>query len=257
MSCSGGIIYPIVFHNLLPQIGFEWTTRVIAFIMLATLAIPCTLIRARPPTPKAPNQKRFDFAAFKEPAFSLFCFASFIGFIGLYIPFFYISAFATKEGLGSAISFYMLPIMSAGSSLGRILPGLIAHRAGPMNVLGVCTMIAGILSLCWIPITTSSGGLIIWAILYGAFSGSYVSLQAPSVVSVTADLRTIGGRMGLNTFCSALGILIGTPIAGLLVGEGSWVGMQILCGGTLAISAVLIILTRMMHTSSASKNKAG
>lgn len=149
----------------------------------------------------------------------------------------------------------MLPIMSAGSSLGRILPGTIAHRAGALNVISVGTFGAGLLGFCWIAVGRSTGGLIIWAILYGAFSGSYVSLQPPSVVSITADLGTIGVRMGLNTFCSALGILIGTPIAGLLVGKGSWVGMQVLSGSTLVVSALLIILTRLIFTSSVSKTR--
>jgi hypothetical protein len=36
----GGVIYPAIFHELQPRIGFGWATRVIAFIMLATLMIP-------------------------------------------------------------------------------------------------------------------------------------------------------------------------------------------------------------------------
>jgi MFS family permease len=253
-SSLGGIIYPIIFYHLQPRIGFGWSTRVLGFIMLATSIVPCVCMKARPSHGKP--SKRFDFAAFKEPAFSLFCVASFIGFIGLYVPFFYVSAYATKSGLGAVISFYMLPIMSAGSLLGRILPGTIANRTGPLNLLGLCTLVAGILGLCWIAVGRSTGGLIVWSIIYGAFSGSFVSLQPPSVVSVTADLSTVGGRMGLNTFCAALGILIGTPIAGVLVGQGSWVGMQAFCGGTLAASSVLIILTRWIFVWSTSKSKA-
>lgn len=40
-SSIGGVIYPIVFHRLQPTIGFGWATRVIGFIELATLIVPC------------------------------------------------------------------------------------------------------------------------------------------------------------------------------------------------------------------------
>lgn len=244
-SSLGGVIYPIVFHRLQPIVGFGWATRIVAFIALATLCVPCACIRARA-FPSA-RRKLIDLSAFKELPFSLFCLASFIGFIGLYVPFFYVSEYSSaKIGLGSTISFYMLPITSAGSIAGRIIPGLVADRLGPLNVLGVCTLIAGLLGFCWIAIGDGAeGGMIVWSLLYGAFSGSFVSLQPTTVVSITKDLSTIGGRMGLNTFCAALGILIGTPIAGVLVGDGSWVGMQAFCGGTLLAGAALVISTRV------------
>lgn len=47
LTFIGGVVYPIVFHHLLPKIGFGRTTRVIAFIMLATLLIPSALMKAK------------------------------------------------------------------------------------------------------------------------------------------------------------------------------------------------------------------
>lgn len=254
-SSLGGVIYPIVFHRLQPQIGFGWTVRVLGFMALATLAISCPLIKVRalPPGRRA----LVDFSGFKELTFTLFCLASFIGFIGLYIPFFYISEFASaKDGLGDTLAFYMLPILSSGSIVGRILPSFIADYVGPLNVLGTCTIIAGLLGLCWIAIHNTLGGLIVWAILYGAFSGAFVSLQPSTVVSITDDMSIVGGRLGMNTFCAALGLLIGSPIAGVLVGDGSWIGMQAFCGGTLLAGAALVWITRLSRTGIVLKSKA-
>ncbi|KAF1346743.1 major facilitator superfamily domain-containing protein [Delphinella strobiligena] len=243
-SSFGGVIYPIIFYRLHGHVGFGWATRIIGFIALATLAIPCVLIKARA-FPSA-RRKLIDLAAFKELPYSLFCLASFIGFIGLYVPFFYVSDYSEEiAGLDPTISFYMLPITSAGSIAGRILPGIIAYHTGPLNILGVCTLIAGLLGFCWMAIGHTLGGMVIWSLLYGAFSGSFVSLQPTTVVSLTSDLGTVGGRMGLNTFCAALGILIGTPIAGVLVGNGNWSAMQAFCGGTLIAGGALVIATRV------------
>ncbi|KAH0129660.1 hypothetical protein KCU67_g16994, partial [Aureobasidium melanogenum] len=94
----------------------------------------------------------------------------------------------------------------------------------------------------------TAGGLIVWALLYGALSGAFVSLQPTTVASITEDLSTVGGRMGMNTFCASFGILIGTPIAGLLVGSGNWVGMQVFSGATLLGASILVIATRLSIT---------
>lgn len=243
-SSLGGVIYPIVFHRLQPQLGFGWATRIIGFMALGTLLIPCFCIKARvlPPSRK----KIIDLSGFRELPFCLFCLAAFIGFIGLYIPFFYISEFGSeKTGLSSTLAFYMLPILSSGSIVGRILPSYAADHLGPINVLSLCTLVAGMLGFCWIAVHQTLAGLTIWALLYGAFSGAFVSLQPSTVVSITEDMSVVGGRLGVNTFCAALGILVGNPIAGVIVGNGSWIGLQSFCGGTLLVGAALVGITRL------------
>lgn len=247
-SSLGGIIYPIVFHRLQPSVGFGWATRIVAFLILAGLCVPCACIRAR----SFPSARRdlVDIAAFKETPFLLFCVATFVGFVGLYIPFFYVSEYSSdRAGLDSTIAFYMLPITSAGSIAGRIIPGLVADRLGSLNTLAICTILAGLLGFCWIAIGEGAeGGMIVWSLLYGAFSGAFVSLQPTAIVSVTKDLSSIGSRMGLNTVVSSFGILIGSPIAGVFVGNGQWIGTQAFCGGTLLAGAALVIATRISFT---------
>lgn len=254
-SSLGGVILPIVFHRIQPHVGFPWATRVLGFISLATLILPCVCIKAR----AVPSKKKnlLDIAAFRELPFAIFCVASFLGFIGLYIPFFYISQFsATVADLGATVSFYMLPVLSAGSIAGRIVPGQLADKIGPLNVLGLCTMCAGILGFCWMALSHSLAGIVIWSLLYGASSGAFVSLQASVVVSITQDMSTVGGRLGINTFCSALGLLIGTPIGGVLLGDGSWIGIQAFTGATMLVASVLVMVTRVAKVGTALKVKA-
>lgn len=248
-SSLGGVIYTIVFHRLVDahRLSFGWATRILGFMALATLIVPCIFLRPRKTT-GSPRRKIIDFDGFKELPFSLFNLASFIGFIGLYIPFFYISTFASsKAGLNDTIAFYMLPILSAGSAAGRIAPSFIADFIGPLNVLSICTLIAGLLGFCWIAIPSGAtvGGLVVWALLYGAFSGAFVSLQPSTVVSITDDLSIVGGRLGMNTFCAAIGLLIGTPIAGVILEKDpSWIGLQVFCGTTLLLGGGLVVVTR-------------
>ncbi|KAK4608983.1 MFS-type transporter dbaD [Fulvia fulva] len=235
-SSLGGVIYTIVFHRLIDvhHLSFGWATRILGFMALGTLVIPCVCIKQRA-IPAAPRKNIIDFSGFKELPFSLFSLASFVGFIGLYIPFFYISTFSsTKAGLDDIMAFYMLPILSAGSVAGRILPGFAADYLGPLNMLSFCTVVAGILGFCWIaiPAHASVGGLLVWSLLYGCFSGAFV-------------IPFVGGRLGMNTFCAALGLLIGTPIAGVILGDNNaWTGLQAFCGATLLAGGALVMVTR-------------
>lgn len=247
-SSLGGVIYPIVFHELQPMVGYGWATRIMGFIALATLSVPCACIRLR--VLPLPRKTIIDFSGFKELPFALFCLASFVGFIGLYVPFFFVSEFASsaRGGLSTKLAFYMLPVLSSGSIVGRILPAYIADTTGPLNVLTICTVVAGVLGFCWIPVQSTAGGLIVWSLLYGAFSGAFVSLQPSTVVSITDDMGAVGGRLGMNTFCAALGILIGNPVAGAIVGDGDWVGLQCFCGGALLLGSVCVGVTRLTRT---------
>ncbi|EME41587.1 hypothetical protein DOTSEDRAFT_90398 [Dothistroma septosporum NZE10] len=251
-SSLGGVVYPIIFHKLEPRIGFAWTLRVIGFVALATCLISLTCSRQRTLPP--PRPKLVDFTGFREPLFALFAAVSFVGALSLYVPFFYIVEFAKhKGGVNDALAFYMLPILSAGSILGRTLPALAADRFGCLRVLTFTTAASAILAFCWAAVY-GEAATIIWSVLYGAFSGAFVSLQTPTVAAVTPDMRFVGGRMGMNNFCFALGILVGNPIAGAIGGAFEhWLGVQVFCGVSLVVSTVLLAVTWFVKEGAGTK----
>ncbi|PQE05482.1 MFS monocarboxylate transporter protein [Rutstroemia sp. NJR-2017a BBW] len=148
----GGVIYPIIFHNLQPSIGFGWATRVLGFISLATLSISLTTMRMR--VQPAHKRSLIDQTAFRSPSFWLFTIGLFFGFMGLYVPFFYVQSYALDEHIMNANSaFYMLSVINAASIFGRIIPNWLADRMGPLNVLIPGTAIAragGFLSPVWV-----------------------------------------------------------------------------------------------------------
>jgi MFS family permease len=120
-SSFGGVIYPIVFHKLLPQIGFAWTTRVLGFIVLATMIVPniCMRVRVLP----AKSRSLLDLKAFLIPAYSLQVAAFFCGFMGLYMPFFYAQVYALERHITNEdLAFYLLAVMNSTSVFGREYP---------------------------------------------------------------------------------------------------------------------------------------
>ncbi|KAJ5887890.1 MFS general substrate transporter [Penicillium taxi] len=247
-SSLGGIIYPIIFVRLQPQIGFGWSTRVIAFIMLGMMLICLAVMRVR----VLPPQKRrlLEPRAFLEVPFTMFTITEFFGFMGLYIPFFYCITYASEKTKASEnLAFYMLPIINAGSVFGRIIPNFLADKTGPLNILIPCSLISALLAYCWIAIE-SFGGFIVFAILYGFFSGTFVSLPPTTVVSLSPSLGLVGTRMGMSFTFAGLGLLIGTPVAGAILHSYGWLGTQLFCACSVAIAGVCCIIARFSRESS-------
>lgn len=242
-SSIAGVIYPIVFSRLQPQIGFPWATRVIAFIMLATLSVPISVYRVRVLPPE--RRRLLDLAAFKEVPFATFNGLVFFTTIGLYIPYFYVTSYSTSEGIMSShLAFYLVPILSAGSAAGRIIPNFLADKTGPLNMLIVCTSAAAVMAYCWIAIHNTPG-IIVFCVIYGFFSGTFVSLQPTAIVTLSPSLSIFGTRMGMSTCFSGLGILVGNPVAGAIVGRGSYLGMMLFTAVSLAIGSSFAVVARL------------
>ena len=223
-SSLGGLIYPIVFRTLQPSIGFGWATRTIAFIALVTLIVPLSTMKVR--TRPTGVRKLIDLSAWKEAPFVYCATALFFGFLGMYVPFFYLQSYAIEHGYTDEnLGFYLLAIINAGSIFGRIVPNFLADKVGPFNMLAYTSLIAALLAFIWIGIHNAAG-LIVFASMYGFFSGTFVSLPPAAIVSISPSLDVVGTRMGMSFGVASLGLLIGTPIAGAILAHG-WPGLQV------------------------------
>ena len=245
-SSLGGVIYPIVFHKLLPQIGFAWTTRVIGFIILGTMLIPNLVMRVR--VLPAKSRSLFDFPVFKVPAYALMAFGFFIGFMGLYMPFFYAQVYAlTNHITDDNLGFYLLAIMNSTSVFGRIIPNYLADKLGPYNIIIPCTLMSGVLCFCFIS-AKSAPGIIALMSFYGFFSGTFVSLPPTIIVHLSLNERgKIGTRMGQSFGIVAVGILIGTPIGGAILNRSGFWAVWVYGGIMLLASTVILFASRVCH----------
>jgi predicted MFS family arabinose efflux permease len=241
----GGIIYPILFHELRPRIGFGWATRVIGLIVLVTLVIANLVTRQRVlPTTR---RKLFDISALREVPFIFCTLGLCFGFIGLYNPFFYITPFAlSKTGASATLAFYFVPILNAASVFGRIAPTALADRVGTLNTIIPCTLMCGALLIAWTAVH-STGALIVFALLYGFFSGSFVSLPPSVLVALSPDLSKVGTRIGMSFSVSSLGALIGSPVGGALLNlhTGHYVRMQVFCAVAMLFACAMLIMARV------------
>ncbi|GKZ73919.1 hypothetical protein AnigIFM60653_006124 [Aspergillus niger] len=212
----GAVIFPIVFHKLIDRVGFGWTTRVIAFVALASLLFSIAVMKSRLPPPTQARQL-LDLMAFRDIPFLIYCLALFFDLVGLYFPYFYLPTyFTTYLHAGDNISFYVLSILSASSFFGRIAPNMIADRLGSLNVMILVSLVVTVLAFAWMGIH-SNAGAIVFAVIYGFASGTVVALMPPVLALLCPDMAVVGTWMGMSFVFAGLGILIGNPIAGALL----------------------------------------
>lgn len=88
-NSAGGIIYPVVVRQLIPTLGFAWTTRVLAFINLGCLSI--VLVFMRPRLPPRRSGPIIDFAAFRDSAYNGVVAGIFSLMMANYFSFYYVS----------------------------------------------------------------------------------------------------------------------------------------------------------------------
>ncbi|EME48913.1 hypothetical protein DOTSEDRAFT_162812 [Dothistroma septosporum NZE10] len=247
-SSMGGIIYPIMFYRLIDQVGFGWCVRILGFTVLATLLVPIFVMkmRVKPPKPRS----LIDWSAFTDVPYMTFVVGCLIGFIGLYVAFFYTSYYGEATGYTStSLSFYLVPILNAASVFGRTLPNILADKIGPANVIVPGSACVGIVLLCMIAVR-NAGGLIVEALLFGFFSGIFVALPPVLFVTLTADKSKVGTRIGMGFGMVALGVLAGGPGGGGILGNddhnlhwtSTWIYAGVTCLAASAIFAVVRVL---------------
>lgn len=244
----GSTIYPILFRKLQPEIGYPWTIRVIAFIALGLLSISTVVMKNRLAPPKS-ARRMVDLQAFQNLPYTLFTIGLFLTFIGLYVPIFDVVVNAqVGSHIGKDMSFYILSILNAASAFGRVIPGQLADIYGPLEIIVICTICSAVFAYGWIGIH-GLGGTVGFAIVYGFTSGAVVSIQASVVASLAPDVRSIGTWLGMTLFVAGLGILIGSPIAGVLFDSatGSFSDAFIFSGSFTCAGGILFFMTWALH----------
>ncbi|KAL2000081.1 hypothetical protein VTN02DRAFT_3570 [Thermoascus thermophilus] len=246
-SSIGGVIYPIMFHKLQERIGFPWATRVLGFVSLGTCCISLSIMRMRfMPTEK---RKLIQLSAFKDVPYVLFCVALFLGFLGFYNFLVYVQPYAIQTGIvNDNLGFYLLPMLNAASTFGRIIPNLVADYVGPINMFWPAATVTAILALCWIGVHNTPG-IIVLAMLYGFFSGGFVSLPPVVMMSLTKDMRSLGTRLGMCFSITSVGLLVGTPIGGAIItNTHKYLGVQLFTGCCLVTTSLIMACLRLLRT---------
>ncbi|KAF9774569.1 hypothetical protein IL306_007401 [Fusarium sp. DS 682] len=250
-SSLGGVVLPIMVNKLIVRVGFGWAMRSVAFLFLGLLVIANITIKSRLPPPR----RKFDImnfvTPFKEMPFLLLTTAGFMLYLGSFLPFNFIIVQAKELGVSDHLAQYLVSIVNAASTFGRLLPAYLGDRIGVFNVMIPLTLLGGIFTLTVWLTAHSTASVIAYAALYGFTSGCTLSI-VPAMLATFSDVRSLGTRNGALYGVSAIGVLIGSPVAGQLISaeDGHYSGLIIFCGVSILLGAVFATMSRQALTGS-------
>ena len=214
-SSIGGVVVPIALSKMLnsSSLGFGWTVRVIGLVMLPLLAFSCVTVKSRLP----PRTTTFFIgAAFKEANFILLIVSVFFMCLGIFTPLFFIPTYVVTRGMNTTLASYLLAILNAAATFGRIIQGVLADKFGRLNILALAGVITGIV-ICCLNKAETTVTLVLFSVVFGFFWGAIVSGSSAAFAVCPKDPRDIGTYMGMGLAVSSFGALIGPPINGMLV----------------------------------------
>ncbi|KAJ7080079.1 major facilitator superfamily domain-containing protein [Mycena crocata] len=250
-SSVGGLVIPILVQQLIPQIGFPWTVRVLALLLFFTTGILNLCLKRRLP-PVRTSGGIFNWKAFKYKPFSLYTLAVFVCFFGLYTCKFsflltYIDVSATDAGMAPSFAVYLLAIANGSSGVGRIMTGLLADRVGCMSVMIPGTLLAAIVTYVW-PFAGSLRSLIAISIIYGFASGIFVGLQAVPLIHM-GDMSDVGRRTGTLFSILSISALAGPPISGAIASAtGDYKAVGYYAGSAMMVAIAILWYVRYLMT---------
>ncbi|KAF2829551.1 monocarboxylate transporter [Ophiobolus disseminans] len=239
-SSIGGVIFPIVLSKLLNDstIGFSWSIRIVAFTILPFMLFACLVI-----TPRVPPRKttRFIGAAWKDRKYVLLVTALFFMMMGMWTPVFYIPTYAVSRGMSATLAAYLLAIINAASTFGRIIPGILADKLGKLNLFTFAGVSTGIMVFC-INAPKTNAGIIVYAGFFGFASGTIISSASAAISACTDDPRNFGTYMGMGLGLSAFAVLIGPPVNGALIDRYGGFEQVAIFSGVVSVVGGLIAL---------------
>jgi predicted MFS family arabinose efflux permease len=232
-------------QNLFERVGFAWGTRISGLLCGTLCGISVLIVTSRPTGQSSAPLTGFKFL--RDSRFMLLAAGGSLVALGCFIPYFYVVDYAQSLNISSRMAFIVLALMNAGGIFGRIIPAILSDHIGRFNLLAPTSFIAGLLILVSWMFVNNLPTLIVFSILYGFFSGAFISVVTPCVAQIS-DIREIGSRIGLMYSVISFPALVGGPVAGFILtsNNGSYHGMILFAGITMVAGSLLIFGTKLL-----------
>ncbi|KAG9257157.1 major facilitator superfamily domain-containing protein [Emericellopsis atlantica] len=255
-TSTGGVVFPLIAQQLMPRIGYGWTVRVMGFIVLFNAAVMLALVKPRfTPLERKKNNSNvtfagfFEWSAFREPPYTLFCAGMFAVWLALYFAFYYVSKYGKDYiAVDTSTSLTLLLAMNAIGALSRVIFGFIADKfLGLLHTLILAVLCTSVMFYSWIAVRDLPG-LFVFSCLYGSFAAAVQALFPASCASLTKDVGKMGARTGMAFAVVSIAKLTGPPLGGALVQAmealgGGYLYAQVFGGSVLAIGAGLLVMS--------------
>ncbi|KAJ5765493.1 MFS general substrate transporter [Penicillium odoratum] len=259
-SGVGGVSFPLILRAAFTSLGYKWAIRMLALIICVFCGLGIVLVRSR--LPKGRSRSTINLRAFKDARFTWLTLGTFSKYnslsytvdeatdtytglelevfagIGLY------PTYVVMQGFSTSTSVILLSVLSAFSTIGRLMAGGIADKYGRINTQAILIALGALaIFVIWLPFGHTLPGLYMFSAVFGLASGSFLSL-APACIGQISKASEVGGRFGICYSIVSIATLICIPIGGEMlqkVGKRAMVGYL---GSVLIVALGMFVMAR-------------
>ncbi|KAI9483332.1 MAG: major facilitator superfamily domain-containing protein [Benjaminiella poitrasii] len=200
----GGLVMPLVMEPLNRNLGAAWCYRIMCLICFTVGVFSCLIFKNRRMADNFIDEKNtdnrksnklkstwamvlgmFDFSVAKDWRFLLWVFIDIVLEAAYNVPYYFLPSYATYLGLSSSEGALVLSVGCGMNALGRIISGIIADYIGHVNVAIINSVISGLSCFILWTYATTFPTLMSFAIVFGFFGGSFITLTPTITLLVT------------------------------------------------------------------------
>lgn len=180
-SGIGGLIVCFATQAMLDRVGYRWSLRITAAIVLVVNLAATLVVRSRDREVR-PDRRIFHFGLLRSHEPKLLVGWSFVLMFGYITLMFSLSDYAKAIGRSDQDAATVPALLNLGAALGRPLIGYASDRLGRVEVAGALTFACGVLVFgLWLP-STSYAALGVFSTISGAILGIFWAVRFSVVV---------------------------------------------------------------------------
>ena len=231
------------------MIGFKWTVRAIAAILLPFVLCGPLVLTSRF---RSSSKIRWlpDLSVLREGRVAVMTMGACFIELAFFIPVTYLPSYAIANGQSSQDAYRLLTLLNVGSLIGRWIPGYLGDKLGRFNAQISALVLCLVATLTiWLPFGGTKSTTITFAIVFGIASGSNISLT-PVCIAQICRTEDYGRYYSCVYAIASFGSLLGVPIGGSLTQafDGNFRPLVIFAACSYAASVVCFTFARFMST---------
>ncbi|XP_068450425.1 monocarboxylate transporter 2-like [Clinocottus analis] len=204
------------------------------------------------------NAKKFlDLTFFKDRGFVIYLIGNIMFIFGAYAPIMFLSAYAVSQGVEEYSAAYLLSIMGFVDMFVRPGTGLIASskciRPRIQYFFGFAMVFNGTCHLLC-PLIKSYAFLVAYAVFFGVGFGMVFALIFECLMDLMGNER-FPSAVGLVTIIECIPMLLGPPVAGLLVDIFDYKYLFFMCGSVIVAGGLFIFVMNIYNYYMLEKEK--
>ncbi|KAK4622274.1 MFS transporter asaE [Fulvia fulva] len=210
----GGAILPLVLQALLSAVGFRWTLRIVAAILVVLASPLLFVLKPRLPVSAAQASPRIDPSFLRSPLFWVLQAANTSQALGYFLPINYLPTIAEALGLSSTLGSLTTTLINTAMVFGCIGVGTLVDRFDVTKVLLILSVIATITVFAILGVTTSVAPLFVFSVMYGLTASAYSTSWAGMIRDIQRKHDGADANLVFGLFAAGRGV--GSIISGPL-----------------------------------------